>query len=486
MAESTIVQYPSGQSQYDIPFDYLARKFVKVTFVSSTDPSQNRELTLGVDFQFLSERVIELLVEPENQDIVQLRRFTDVELLVDFRDGSVLTSNDLTTSELQAIHIAEEGRDQTYGLAQQFAEEAKDASEDAQVILDEIMAQAKWGYTVVGSFELGVPSPGVTLKNQAVSYGSGDNLAYYIWEGELPKEVPADSSPEITGDIGPGAWVYVGYNINVIQQQLAGDIPFKYESSPRADQGRILNRKAPVVKIATWNVWGAGSGSLYGDLGSRERVRDIQERILHAQVDFCGLQEYYANYRFPATMLQIFPLNTAFHGVVEKYNGATGVTARNFDYGNVALCVDTVISNTSHLYASPGNTSGDKERRGYVRTVANIRGTRIAFYTTHMSYEQPRFTAMFNELIAAVKLDTETHIAVMGDFNTEDEDLFKLFIDEGFVSHNNKEFNTNNTGGTWYIDNIFTKGFGTVINKGTQDSDTKVADHKMFFVELEV
>lgn len=485
MAESTIIQYPAGQSQFDIPFDYLSRKFVKVSFVSSTDPSQNRELTFGVDFQFLSERVIELLVAPTNQDIVQIRRFTDVELLVDFRDGSVLTANDLTTSELQAIHIAEEGRDQTYGLAQQFADEAKNAAEDAQDILDEIMTQAKWGYTVVGSFEDGVPDPGVTSKNQVVSYGKGDSLGYYIWEGDLPKAVPVESTPDLTGGIGKGKWVYVGYNINIIRKQLEGDIPFLYTSSPKSNMAAIRNRTSNTMKIGTWNVWGAGGQTNYGDIGSRVRNKDLIERILDAQLDYCGMQECYYNYSTPVTMLQIYPYTSAFHGVVERYD--RGVTIRNFDYGNVALCTGAVQSNESFTYAStPGANDVDKEYRGFTRTVATIRGVQVAFYNTHMSYEQPRFTAMFAELLAKVKTETVSHIAVMGDFNTDDAALFKTFTDEGFVSHNNKEFNTNNSGGSWFIDNIFTKGFGTVIDKNVHDAPRSLSDHKMFYVELEV
>ena len=484
MAESTIIQYPSGVRRYAIPFDYLARKFVVVSFINSNNQSDNRELTAGIDYQFIDPRNIELIVEPVNQDIVQIRRFTDVELLVDFRDGSVLTAKNLTTAELQAIHIAEEGRDQTYGLAQQFAEEAKDAADNAQEILDELQEQAKWGYTAVGSFEEGVTG-NVNSKNDAVSLGLGDDLGYYIWEGLLPKEVPAGSNPKDLGGIGRGKWVYVGYNINVIENKLSGDIPFQYETSPRVNQGKIYNR-SKTIRIGTWNVWGGGSGKLYGGLGSTERVRDLQEHILHAQLDYCGLQEYYASYRYPATMLEIFPLNTAFHGVAEPFHAEIRIIMDNFDYGNTALSSGKVISNTNHIYVDKGNPNGDKERRGYIRTVAEIKGVRVAFYNTHMSYEQPRFTAMFNELIAAVKRETETRIAVIGDFNTPDEGLYKLFTDEGFESHNNKEFNTNNHGGTWYIDNIFTKGFGKMVTKGTRDSPEKLADHKMFFVEMEV
>lgn len=42
---------------------------------------------------------------------------------------------------------------------------------------------------------------------------------YYRWDGLLPKNVPASSTPESTGGIGPGAWLSVGYA--ALKQQLA-------------------------------------------------------------------------------------------------------------------------------------------------------------------------------------------------------------------------------------------------------------------------
>lgn len=486
MAESTIIQYPAGQSQYDIPFDYLARKFVKVSFVSSTDPSQNRELTLGVDFQFLSERVIELLVEPTNQDIVQLRRFTDVELLVDFRDGSVLTANDLTTSELQAIHLAEEGRDQTYGLAQQFADEAKDAAEEAKETLDEIMAQAQWGYKVVGSFELGVPDPGVTLKNQVVSYGLGDNLAYYIWEGELPKAVPENSTPQLTGGIGKGAWVYVGYNINVIEAQLQGVIPPKNEPMARTNMEELYKRDdTNVWRFSTWNLQGWNSAHVNGgkDLASDLLQSYRQERILNARVDFCGMQECLYSAWHPVSTLAIYPMVNTFFGPAD-WGGHQDLSG--YKYGNSFISRGTVTGATFKVYDDRTADPADPELRSYTKCYVTRGAVKVAVYVTHLSLLKSRRDNMLAELLTAAKAETGP-VVVMGDFDTEDMAEFAGFVSEGFTIGNNREVSTHPTPPTtWYIDNILYRGFARRVSITAQEHFTGLSDHKMLIIELEV
>lgn len=126
MANSTTIQYPSGAPDYRIPFDYLARPFVVVTLVNSADTLKNRVLVPGNDYRFTNATVIQILTSQEGFDIVQLHRYTQSELVVDFRDGSVLTAKDLTNAELQAIHIAEEGRD----LIDSYVRPAVDAIQD--------------------------------------------------------------------------------------------------------------------------------------------------------------------------------------------------------------------------------------------------------------------------------------------------------------------------------------------------------------------
>lgn len=209
---STITQFPSGNTQYRIEFDYLARTFVVVTLVNSSNPAMNRVLEVGRDYRFLNPTMIEMLVDQSGFDIVSIHRQTGTDLVVDFRNGSVLTASDLTNSELQAIHIAEEGRDQTVDLAKEYADaagssagNAKDSEDEARRIAASIKESGLIGYITSRSFEKGF---NVTTWNEVLLWEEDGD--YYRWDGTLPKNVPAGSTPETSGGIGRGAWVSVG------------------------------------------------------------------------------------------------------------------------------------------------------------------------------------------------------------------------------------------------------------------------------------
>lgn len=209
---STITQFPSGNTQYRIEFDYLARTFVVVTLVNSSNPTMNRVLEVGRDYRFLNPTMIEMLVDQSGFDIVRIHRQTGTNLVVDFRNGSVLTASDLTNAELQAIHIAEEGRDQTVDLAKEYAAaagssagNAKDSEDEARRIAASIKAAGLFGYITRRSFEKGF---NITTWNEALLWEA--NGEYYRWDGELPKIVPAGSTPDSTGEVKLGEWVSVG------------------------------------------------------------------------------------------------------------------------------------------------------------------------------------------------------------------------------------------------------------------------------------
>lgn len=209
MANTTITQFPAGQSRYRINFDYLARSFVVVTLIDSDNASNNKVLTVGNDYRFLDATNIEVIASQTGFDLLQIHRFTSTELLVSFRDGSVLTASNLTTSELQAIHIAEEGRDQTTGLAKQYADQSVAASKEAKRYLDKILELGISGYTPVGSFEDGGT---INTGNEVLRYGSGTATTHYRWDGTIPdggKVVLPGSTPASTGGIAKGAWVDV-------------------------------------------------------------------------------------------------------------------------------------------------------------------------------------------------------------------------------------------------------------------------------------
>lgn len=208
---STITQFPSGNTQYRIEFDYLARTFVVVTLVNSSNPTMNRVLEVGRDYRFINPTVIEMLIDQSGFDIVRIHRQTGTDLVVDFRNGSVLTASDLTNAELQAIHIAEEGRDQTVDLAKEYADaagnsagNAKDSEDEARRIAESIKASGL-GYITRRSFEKGF---NVTIWNEVLLWEEDGD--YYRWDGGLPKTVPVGSTPETSGGVGLGAWVSVG------------------------------------------------------------------------------------------------------------------------------------------------------------------------------------------------------------------------------------------------------------------------------------
>ena len=109
---STIFSYflEAGRVKFPVSFEYLARRFVTVTLVGTT----RLPLVLNVDYRFTSKMEIETTVNwlPGQYTTIEIRRVTSAtDRLVNFTDGSILRSQDLNIAQIQAIHIAEEGRD---------------------------------------------------------------------------------------------------------------------------------------------------------------------------------------------------------------------------------------------------------------------------------------------------------------------------------------------------------------------------------------
>lgn len=114
----TLVNYPLNGSnrRFTIPFDYLQRSFIRVSLFADNKEAQ---LTLGVDFNFINDTTIETVKTYGGADgwtRIQLRRYTDARRIVEFIDGSVLLAGDLNVATLQALHIAQEGRDSAFDM----------------------------------------------------------------------------------------------------------------------------------------------------------------------------------------------------------------------------------------------------------------------------------------------------------------------------------------------------------------------------------
>jgi len=116
MAEpKTVFTYDLDGSNrlFNIPFEYLARKYVVVTAIGAT----RTILTVGVDYRFISPTQIQTTLPLGGADgniTIELRRYTSAtERLVTFNDGSILRAIDMNLSQIQTLHVAEEARDLT-------------------------------------------------------------------------------------------------------------------------------------------------------------------------------------------------------------------------------------------------------------------------------------------------------------------------------------------------------------------------------------
>lgn len=110
---STIAFYTGDGTTTDftVPFDYLAKKFVRVslgvTILKGGDYGDTSK-----DYYFLDKTKVRLKVPPQVGEVLTIRRYTSAtDRVVSFKDASVLKATDLDVSAVQTIHIAEESRD---------------------------------------------------------------------------------------------------------------------------------------------------------------------------------------------------------------------------------------------------------------------------------------------------------------------------------------------------------------------------------------
>lgn len=111
---STIIIYEGDGTKTDftVPFDYLKKSFVTVRLGTGTTLTGGDYGDTGSDYYFLDKTTIRLKVAPASGETLTIRRYTSAtERVVTFKDASILKATDLDTSQVQALHIAEEGRD---------------------------------------------------------------------------------------------------------------------------------------------------------------------------------------------------------------------------------------------------------------------------------------------------------------------------------------------------------------------------------------
>ena len=101
--KTTVTYKGNGtQTNFDFPFDYLRKSFVKVTIDDKTVTE------FSVD-----NRTVRFDTPPKQDSIIVIYRETSTERLVSWADASVLKAADMTISQVQQLHIIEEQQDWT-------------------------------------------------------------------------------------------------------------------------------------------------------------------------------------------------------------------------------------------------------------------------------------------------------------------------------------------------------------------------------------
>ncbi|WP_448175816.1 tail fiber/spike domain-containing protein [Morganella morganii] len=329
------------------------------------------------------------------------------------------------------------------------------------------------GYIPMDSFQQGAE---ITKRNEILrDEPTGE---YYRWDGDLPKSVPAGSTPESAGGVGMGSWVGVGDAS--LRSEIGTILKDRTNSHYIPTPFYLSNKETPddTLKVATFNIWTGGSVPEYygNDYTSKFRLMDLYYELIKSGCDFCGMQECYIFPQNPEGDFIIKPFKDAFFGNA-NYIG------QQWFYGNMVVSRHKLKEKNNVAYsASP--SSLDNEHRAYTRTVIEKNGIEISIYNTHLSLDWDLADSMRDELIENIHSDTNSRIIVMGDFNRDDNDFFAPFLNSGFERSNNNKHNTNNHGGSWFIDEILFKGFSSNIESAVQDVPYGLSDHKLFYVEL--
>lgn len=172
---STIAFYTGDGTTTDfiVPFDYLAKKFVRV--------SRDTTILTGGDYgdtskgyYFLDKNKVRLRVPPAPGAEVIIRRYTSAtDRVVSFKDASVLKANDLDVSSVQTIHIAEEARD---------------------VINDALLKDKQGNWDAKGKRIINVGAP--VADSDAVTYGVYKTDAKGTYQAKLDAEKARDRAVE--------------------------------------------------------------------------------------------------------------------------------------------------------------------------------------------------------------------------------------------------------------------------------------------------
>lgn len=296
---STIANYQGNGSTTDfsVPFDYLAKKFVKVT-VDSREKLGGDYGDTTKDYFFVDKTTIRFNTAPASGTEIIIRRYTSAtDRIVSFKDASVLKAKDLDVSTIQTIHIAEEGRD---------------------IINDALIVDKEGNWDARGHRIVNVGDP--IGDNDAVSFKFYKDDAMGAYQAKLDAEAARDAAKvsetnakasevnakesEVTAKASSGTAVSAAKHADAVKtenqaileeaQQLQNDIETSernaYDNAviatQKADEAKVSERNAKVSEVNAKESETNAKASEVSAKANADRVEEIAEVVAPVADEF--------------------------------------------------------------------------------------------------------------------------------------------------------------------------------------------------------
>ncbi|EMJ7518886.1 endonuclease/exonuclease/phosphatase family protein [Providencia rettgeri] len=333
------------------------------------------------------------------------------------------------------------------------------------------------GYITVDSFQQGADLPNNELTQRNHILRDEATGEYYRWDGDLPKQVPAGSTPESTGGIGKGAWVSVG------DASLRGDLSVVIKSRNDSAHEKISSIYSDnKLTISTWNIqsYDVIDKRYNRDMTDQKRFFDLSDFISKSGSHIVCMQECYNGVGAEMSNLAVEPYMDSYFGSEEVRPASSAMMTGYFAGNSVISRYKTHDSNTIRI-----TDEGGYHRVATASYIDHPEFGRVAIYNVHGGWFEANNLDFYNIIIGDYKGKGIQRVVICGDFNHDNSQWFSPLFSEGFVAVNNKTYNTKNTsdGSMWYIDNVLYKGF-SVESVSVYSPHLTLSDHKMLTVTL--
>lgn len=213
---STIAFYTGdgATTDFTVPFDYLAKKFVRVslgvTILKGGDYGDTSK-----DYYFLDKTKVRLKVPLQVGEVLTIRRYTSAtDRVVSFKDASVLKATDLDASAVQTIHIAEEARD---------------------IINDALIKDKEGNWDAKGNRIVNVGTP--EADSDAITYGVYKADALGAYQSKLDAERARDRAVEAETNSK-----YYANKADEVLTQVATDVVNRVTAEGTKQVGLVSNQ----------------------------------------------------------------------------------------------------------------------------------------------------------------------------------------------------------------------------------------------------